>query len=264
MHSRLPSSGAPPNAVRASQGTAGVGADNRARGTRGSGTRRAFAHTLIAGTSQARLCSREVDRRDRAVRNRATRPVSARPLHLAGAVEEAEHALLEQRSAGFVVVGQAAVGEQVTVAAIQKQLCLLDDGCEPWATWRSPPAPKQEPPPRLARPCPSPNSGRAPGQARGHFPSTNRQNSRFHLVGHCSLLLSAGSSAQGSRRATYGACFVRRRASAPADAAPSHRRVWRGCGGDSGGAAARNKRSLTLTHCHSTHVLHGCWLSFCS
>jgi hypothetical protein len=38
--------------------------------------------------------------------------------------------LLEQRSAGFVVVGQAAVGEPMTVAAIQEQLCLLDDGGE--------------------------------------------------------------------------------------------------------------------------------------
>ena len=56
-----------------------------------------------------------------------------------------------------------------------------------------------------------------------------------------------------------GLAFVRRRASAPADAAPAHRRIWRGCGGDSGGAGARNKRSLTLTHCHSTDVLQrGC------
>lgn len=55
---------------------------------------------------------------------------------------------------------------------------------------------------------------------------TNRQNSRFRLG--------------------------RRRASAPADAAPAHRRLWRGCGGDSGGAIARTKCSLTLTRCRST------------
>src|SRR5206468_6723745 len=45
---------------------------------------------------------------------------------LVDVVEEAEHALLQQRRGAFVVVGQAVVGEQVSIAGVQEQLCAVD------------------------------------------------------------------------------------------------------------------------------------------
>src|SRR5438477_9146154 len=45
---------------------------------------------------------------------------------LLDAVEELEHPLFEQRRGTFVVVGEAAVGEQVSVAGVEEQLRTLD------------------------------------------------------------------------------------------------------------------------------------------
>jgi hypothetical protein len=42
------------------------------------------------------------------------------PSQLVDVVEEAEHALLEQRRGAFVVVGQAVVSEQVSIARVQE------------------------------------------------------------------------------------------------------------------------------------------------
>jgi quercetin dioxygenase-like cupin family protein len=44
---------------------------------------------------------------------------------LADVVEEAEHTFLEERRGAFVVVGQAAVGEQVSIAGVHEQLRAL-------------------------------------------------------------------------------------------------------------------------------------------
>ena len=41
-------------------------------------------------------------------------------------IEEDKHALLEQLRGTFVVVGQAVVGEQVSIAGVQEQLGALD------------------------------------------------------------------------------------------------------------------------------------------
>lgn len=40
-------------------------------------------------------------------------------------VEDAEHALLEQRRGAYVVGRQVAVSEQVSIAGVQQQLCAL-------------------------------------------------------------------------------------------------------------------------------------------
>jgi hypothetical protein len=48
-------------------------------------------------------------------------------LRLLGVVEEAEHALHEQRRRALVVVGQAVVGEEAPIAGVHEQLCAL--GC---------------------------------------------------------------------------------------------------------------------------------------
>src|SRR5947208_14708923 len=58
---------------------------------------------------------------------RATAAKSAAPIcRLLDDVQECEHAFREQRSRVFVVVGQAVVGEQVSIAGVQEQLRALD------------------------------------------------------------------------------------------------------------------------------------------
>src|SRR6266536_4932746 len=59
------------------------------------------------------------------VRARIAIPTGTRS-QLLDVAEEAEHALLEQLRGTFVVVGQALVGEQMSIAGVQEQLRALD------------------------------------------------------------------------------------------------------------------------------------------
>src|ERR687892_2575214 len=56
---------------------------------------------------------------------KSTRSVSYTS-QLLDVIEEAEHALLEQRRGALVVAGEARVGEQVPIAGIEEQLCAVD------------------------------------------------------------------------------------------------------------------------------------------
>ncbi len=58
-------------------------------------------------------------------------------MQLLDVVEEVEHALREQCRGVFVVVGEAVVGEKVSIARVQEQLGALDRLVELAATSRS-------------------------------------------------------------------------------------------------------------------------------
>src|SRR5437773_8047251 len=69
-----------------------------------------------------------LDHRRRSVCCESSTPLltPVRYRRLLDVVEEANHALLEQLRGTFIVVGQAVVGEQVSIAVIEEQLRALD------------------------------------------------------------------------------------------------------------------------------------------